>query len=439
MIGLIIQQLDFAFRKPGLAQSEITALLQTIQLMQHKVRTAFGDSINSYGGVHDKSKWKLPPQGVLQGNGAGPTIWTIISSVLFSILHDHNFHNNFTSAIKKIQLQLAGFAYVDDTDLIQIGDEIEESVRRMQQLINLWTSLIEVTGGRLAPEKCWTYMVDYIFKKGKWTTCHRQQEHALHIPITRNRQHRIKQVDTNTGSNMLGVVMSPNGDNGDHIKALRKKAQTWADNIRTMSRNVEEVWTAMHTTIPYSLCYSLPAVTLTQKECKYIMAPIHKDGLPRAGISSTIPSEIRNGPLDDGGLGVMDLFYHQGTSQVASLVSNMWAQNPTGKLLTVAMEDIAMEMGLHQTTGRWLKYGLTYSTTNSWIKHVLNFMEKNKIVIHNPILDLPAQRENDVTIMQCAIEWTTDSSTLRAINRVRMSLNIIWLTKTQYISLATTT
>jgi hypothetical protein len=157
------------------------------------------------------------------------------------------------------------------------------------------------------------------------------------------------------------------------------------------------------------------------------MAPIHKEGLPRAGISSTIPSEIRNGPSDHGGLGIMDLFYHQGTSQVASLVSNMWAQNPTGKLMYVAMEDIMMEMGLHQATGRWLKYGLTYATTDSCIKHVLAFMDNQNIGIQNPIHALRPQRENDGTIMQCAIEMTTDSSTLRAINRVRMSLNVVWL------------
>jgi hypothetical protein len=94
------------------------------------------------------------------------------------------------------------------------------AVQRMQMLINLWTSLMEVTGGLLAPEKCWTYMVDYIFKKGKWTTCNRQQEHTLHIPTKQHRQHLIQQVDTHTGSNMLGVVMAPNGDNSDHIMVL---------------------------------------------------------------------------------------------------------------------------------------------------------------------------------------------------------------------------
>jgi hypothetical protein len=133
------------------------------------------------------------------------------------------------------------------------------------------------------------------------------------------------------------------------------------------------------------------------------MAPIHKDGLPRAGISSTIPS------------------------QIASLASNMWLQNPTGKLMTVAMEDIVMEMRLHQATGRWLKYGLKYTTTDSWIKHVLTFMEEQNIEIQHPSHALRAQREHDVTIMQCAIETTTDPATLRAINRLRMSLNIIWL------------
>lgn len=416
-----------SLQKVGTPQTEVKALLRTIQLMNHKVRTAFGDSAHTYGGHRMDSRWKLPPQGVLQGNGAGPTIWTIISSMLFSILKTQNFRNSFISSIKKVILELTGFAYVDDTDLIQVGNNMESAVNRMQNLILAWISLVEVTGGLLAPDKCWTYMVDFQLKKGKWTTTTQQPNFSLNIPVKPRRRHTIRQIPTSTGTNMLGVIMSPNGNNLDQITAMRRKAQTWASNISSMGHNVEEVWTALHRTIPFSLGYPLPSLTLTRRDCIYIMAPIHKEGLPRAGIPSTIPTEIRNGLINKGGLGILDLFYHQGTTRIASTVSNIWANNPTGKLMRIALEDIVMEMGLQQISAEWLGLGLLYTTTNSWIKHVLTFMHDHHISIDRFPSPLSPPREGDITIMQKALDFTRDKPTLRAINRVRMELQILWL------------
>jgi Reverse transcriptase (RNA-dependent DNA polymerase). len=98
---------SLCLQKAGVSKQEVTTMLQTIQGMEHQVRTAFGDSQTSYGGDNWKQRWKLPPQGVLQGNGAGPTIWTIISSVLFSILDDKQFRNTFNSSLRNIHLKLA--------------------------------------------------------------------------------------------------------------------------------------------------------------------------------------------------------------------------------------------------------------------------------------------------------------------------------------------
>jgi hypothetical protein len=70
--------------------------------------------------------------------------------------------------------------------------------------------------------------------------------------------------------NMLGVYMAPDGNTRDHVRYLRSKAEQWATNMRQASRNnKQEVWLALHCTIPFVLCYSLPAVTLTADECRY--------------------------------------------------------------------------------------------------------------------------------------------------------------------------
>jgi hypothetical protein len=77
------------------------------------------------------------------------------------------------------------------------------------------------------------------------------------------------------------------------------------------------------------MSYSLPASTLSEEECKFVMAPIHKIGLPKTGITATIPAAIRLGPIRRGGLGLLNAYNHMGASQVETLVSNIWKGTPT--------------------------------------------------------------------------------------------------------------
>ena len=95
------------------------------------------------------------PQGVLQGNASGPAIWTALSSVVFDVLHKRGFTSNIVSEISKQLFALVGFAYVDDCDLIQTGNDPVVVLRSMQELINSWGGLIDVTCGTLQTDKSW--------------------------------------------------------------------------------------------------------------------------------------------------------------------------------------------------------------------------------------------------------------------------------------------
>ena len=70
----------------------------TIQKMMHRIKTVYGESEVSYGG-EEMGDWNNYPQGVLQGNACGPSIWLTLSSVIFDILHKRGFTSNITSVI----------------------------------------------------------------------------------------------------------------------------------------------------------------------------------------------------------------------------------------------------------------------------------------------------------------------------------------------------
>ena len=137
---------------------------KSIQLMTHRIRTLFGDSVITWGGEHlpDLKDWENYSQGVLQGNTVGSTIWSLLSSIIFELLHNRGFAVEFCTSISKELFCLVGFAYVDDSNLIQMGSDPDIVLSFMQQLINSWDALIDVTGGAMSVDKSWWYMIEYV-------------------------------------------------------------------------------------------------------------------------------------------------------------------------------------------------------------------------------------------------------------------------------------
>ena len=103
----------------GIPQSYTSCILSTIQSMKHQIRTGYGDSDCFFTG----ESWTVLPQGVIQ-SGMVPAIWATISSVLFDIMRDEESGSPITSLIEKDTSTLLGFAFVDDTDLIILDDEL---------------------------------------------------------------------------------------------------------------------------------------------------------------------------------------------------------------------------------------------------------------------------------------------------------------------------
>jgi hypothetical protein len=80
---------SLCLQQQGIAESEVVCMFSTLQNLEHTIRTAYGDSEETYGG----DLWVIPIQGVYQGNGAGPLIWAVVSSPLLDIMQEEGFGN----------------------------------------------------------------------------------------------------------------------------------------------------------------------------------------------------------------------------------------------------------------------------------------------------------------------------------------------------------
>ena len=414
-----------ALRRAGVRQSDIANMFGTIQVMIHKVRTAFGDSNMTYAA--DNPDYLIPVQGTGQGNGAGPSVWSIICSTIFEILRKEGFSSVFCYALSRGLYHLSGFAYVDDCDLIHLGNDVDEVFDGLQRMLTLWDHLMEVTGAAIAPDKCWWYLVSFHWKHGRWKFVDEGSVFDLRV---RNKHGIIESLEYLPGheaKEMLGVYIAPSGNQTKQITEMKKKAATWGHHIRQGSLLHHETWITLNTTILKSLEYPLAATSLSKTELRGIVAPALTAGLRASGFNHSFPRAILYAPPSAQGLGVQNLFHTQHIRHIKDVVDQQWKKSPSEHFIGCTMEAFKLEAGVEghifESTVKihWM------NTPDLWALATLTFCQSYDITFKEPGDTIQPKRIKDVVLMEAIAMYAFSTSVMRAVNRCRLFLQVCTL------------
>ena len=135
----------------GLDYSTVHTLFQVMQKSLHCIKTGYGTLEPVYG---DET---VPLAGSGQGNGLGPTLWALISTViLIRCKRDGHGMKSITS-ITKLPIYFMGYLFVDDSDIVQGSDDVNTSGESLlpdfQEFMRQWNSSIRASGGAVCPKK----------------------------------------------------------------------------------------------------------------------------------------------------------------------------------------------------------------------------------------------------------------------------------------------
>eukprot|EP00978_Attheya_sp_CCMP212_P004465 scaffold9742_cov58-Attheya_sp.AAC.1 len=186
--------------------------------MVHTVRTAAGESEASFGGRLWAVSFESPPQGLNQGNGAGPGIWAVVSTPVLNMLRENGFGATF-------ELAITGGDTAATLD--EHGSVLNE---RAQEARDHFVFGMNATGGEAKPIKCWWYQIEFYWQSGKWkyktaTDC----PYELSVPTGPGKRALIRQMDPTDAAETLGVWLAPEGNNKTAITNLLAKSTLWAD------------------------------------------------------------------------------------------------------------------------------------------------------------------------------------------------------------------
>jgi len=172
------------FQSFGVKSTAVSAMLEMIQEMKFFLRMAYGDSK-----MFASSSIKIKTQGLGQGNGASPAGWCVISIVILWSHGAKGHGAHFIALMSLVRCSLLAILYIDDTGLLHINMDAEESIvevhAAIQRAIENWSRLLIATGGTLKPKKCFYHLIDFAWtQKGGWQyiTHHEDEGAALFVP-----------------------------------------------------------------------------------------------------------------------------------------------------------------------------------------------------------------------------------------------------------------
>ena len=415
-----------AARSYGVPREPLISFFATLQDVQYHTRTVYGVSTETFGGSHPSYTNK--PQGSGQGNGAAPQLWAIVSSKMIEMLHTLGLASTIILPLSGTEMSIVGFAYVDDSDLIAYSKshDIHQTVQQMQRVVNAWERAAKVTGGAIAPLKCWWYLVFFEWDdKNNWFYGHNSM-HSLSARDAANNLHELQHLLPHQAQEMLGVHIAPDGNNNDQVKTLLTKAKGYSERMRTNFSYSHEAWVGMTHVAMKSLDYCLPATTMTQQECDKIMWEIIKGFLPKSGINRYIKRDVLFAPPALQGLGMKNLYVMQGIHHVADLVENVWKNSITGHFQLTSLEFLRLELGVnyHLLNSNYESLaGLIM--TPSWIVHTWKFMSEYNINIDIDAPKIDTLRENDKPLMELILQnnLVTEQEAVVA-NKCRLYLQV---------------
>jgi hypothetical protein len=156
-------------------------------------------------------------QGVYQGNGGGPTIWAVVSSPLLQIMKKEGYGTFFKASITNGTIRLVGYAFIDDTDLIQTGQDGSEPglevLQKMQDRLNLWEGLVSATGRAMEVAKSTWWLIEFIWDdNGKWRYATKEDIPAdLWVKDMSGNRQDVPRLETSQTFETLGVHLGPDG------------------------------------------------------------------------------------------------------------------------------------------------------------------------------------------------------------------------------------
>jgi hypothetical protein len=391
--------------------------------------------------------------GIDQGSCSSPIVWTLLNQLLLTALGEEFDSISLVSVDGATTDTCPGDSFVDDTTTCATYDnhnpepipssvcgltqEEEILVARMEDIIQFFLDLLQVTGGDLAPEKCAWYLIGHQWNKGVPTLVQIEPQHRS-ISMTLRSSGKLSGIKLKApteGHRTLVFIMTGDGTSNEHTRVMKGKGLDYAMAIRNSTLQRGECSMAYGAYYMPILAYDTPATTLSYKECEDVQQAVVAAILPKMGIIRNAARKVVFGSEKYCGLGLDHLETIQNCSHLQYLIGHIRSKSITSKLIRQQLDYTRLEIDcpvevLGQDYNRYIQAILC----PNWITAIWEYLHacKASVDINSDWIPQPA-RVGDITIME---ELTgsalVNKRDLAEINRCRVYLRVLFLSDHEY-------
>ena len=326
-----------ASRKYGMDITVTFVNAKTLEKAQYRIRTDLG--LASTGYTHTIA---FPIFGTGQGSANSPTIWCFISCTLFDCYDQKANPAHYCSPEGKNPVTLGMIGFVDDTNgqTNDFGNDEQEDtwkrvLRQAQENAQLWTNLLNASGGALELSKCSYHLLRWSFSiSGAPVLTVPQNVPSMEVRNPQDlKDYQIPMLCPYTSHKTLGHYKEPSGSQKEQFKQLRKLCNDQVAFLWKSPLSRVEAWYFYQACFLPSVSYPLPNSHFTMAELQAVQRTAMGIVVAKCGFNRHTKREVLYGPMSLGGAEFRELYDEQGIGQVTTFLRHWRERQVIGNML----------------------------------------------------------------------------------------------------------
>ncbi len=383
----------------------VEIMLYVLKTMTWYLKTAFGQSKIFFGGTALD-----PSMGLGQGNGAAPPGFLAVCTLMINVHHNLGHGFTFIRAWAQDAFTLAAVLFVDDSDLFHMAIRMpsdKEFLQLVQNATNDWAGLVHAMGGLLKPQKCFCYMLGWVWKKGKacLKNLYELPQDPLYIPQQNGTRVLIRLKVISEPEKKLGVYTCPTGNFAYHVAHTLTTGSEYAERLGTERLLARDAWMGTRYQLFPKLIYGAAAVTHSPQKLEDAFESIWYKLLPSLCVNRNITKEYRMPPLWFQGLVLLNPNIDVLSKKIHLLQLHWDTGSMSGWMLHQAYQVFQVKVGLSGNIfsrsfisfGRFSTYGFFCNLWEILHRYVDVFR------LHSNF-DILLLREQDRTLMDAVLD-----------------------------------
>ncbi|KAI2512858.1 hypothetical protein MHU86_1404 [Fragilaria crotonensis] len=256
-------------------------------------------------------------------------------------------------------------------------------IDRLQAMAQTWEHILSLSGGALNFKKCSWYAVYWEWDKGRpriRPVSPQDPSITLQNSVGNPSPQAIPRMSLEASSRVLGVHLSPSGDFSESIKVYKRKADEFAARLHSPRIRAPEARIFHRSIYVPTMRYGLAALSASEETLAGVQSRVLASLLQKMNVSKSLPTAIRHGPQEFGGLALYDLRTEIGIENIKFLRDAVFANSSAGRLILINLQYLQLEAGIGEGLLQHPTIPVPYLTP-SWLLSVRQFLSKHNMTI----------------------------------------------------------